>query len=141
MFSTFGDWNVGMGQLRVYFNNETRPSLTVPLNLDATIVTDNGYRDNCVVNTLRRFALARFDSAHLVGLLLVLSQTVVRRVYCVHGRVCVADTRLAVLVLHPVSRGHCALPAPVPRSSNLSFVVNDTPHPIVAPASTTALRA
>jgi hypothetical protein len=38
----FGEWGVGFGVLRVYFNNETRPSLSVPLNLDATIVTDNG---------------------------------------------------------------------------------------------------
>jgi hypothetical protein len=38
----FGDWAVGMGVLKVFFNNETRPSLSVPLNLDNTIVTDNG---------------------------------------------------------------------------------------------------
>ncbi len=37
-----GDWGIGMGVLRVYFNNETRPSLTVPLNLDRTIVTEHG---------------------------------------------------------------------------------------------------
>lgn len=39
----FGDWGIGMGVLKIYFNNETRPSLSVPLNLDQTIVTDHGY--------------------------------------------------------------------------------------------------
>ena len=53
MFNTFGDWSTGFGQLRVYFNNETRPSLTVPLNLDQTINTDNG----CV------FGFVRFATA------------------------------------------------------------------------------
>ena len=43
MMNMYKDWSVGMGQLRIYFNNETRPSLTVPLNLDYTIKTDNGY--------------------------------------------------------------------------------------------------
>lgn len=38
----FGDWGIGMGVLKIFFNNETRPSLSVPLNLDQTIVTDNG---------------------------------------------------------------------------------------------------
>jgi hypothetical protein len=38
----YGDWGVGFGQLRIFFNNETRPSLTVPLNLEQTILMDNG---------------------------------------------------------------------------------------------------
>lgn len=38
----YGDWAGGFGELRVYFNNQTQPSLIVPLNLESTINLDNG---------------------------------------------------------------------------------------------------
>jgi hypothetical protein len=38
----YGDWNDGFGELRVYFNNQTQPSLVVALNLEKTFNLDNG---------------------------------------------------------------------------------------------------
>lgn len=48
----YGDWAGGFGQLSVFFNNQTQPSLVVPLNLDNTLQLDNGFVSNRAANDL-----------------------------------------------------------------------------------------